>query len=174
MEEEFERIYRDTAHELFWIGFALTKDQSTAENAVQDTFLYLWNHREKLLHSSFLYAYLVKSVKNYALNYCRKKHVHQKHTSQIIYSSLSISDIDEEQYAHQLKLAQELILELPERCREIFVKCVMEGMSYRECAEEMNVSVNTVKFQVKTAYDKLRKAAKDEQISLFLLLYSLI
>lgn len=175
MEEEFDKIYRETAQELFWVAYALTKDRSSAESAVQEAFIYLWKHREKLLGTSFTYPYLMKSVKNYALNYCREKYIRRKHIPQIIYNSQNIiSDINEEQYADRIKQARELISELPERCRETFIKCVIEGMSYRKCASEMNVSVNTVKFHIKAAYDRLRKAVEEENILLFILLFFII
>ena len=47
-------------------------------------------------------------------------------------------------------------------------------MSYRKCASEMNVSVNTVKFHIKAAYDRLRKAVEEENILLFILLFFII
>lgn len=173
MEEEFDKLYRSTSKELYWIAYALTKDQTSAENAVQEAFIYLWEHRGKLLKSSFVYPYLVKSVKSYALNYCRERLIRARHVPLIVYSALSAQEIDEEEYARNLELARKLLEELPERCREMFVKCVIEGMSYRECAEEMDISVNTVKFHVKAAYDKLRKAAKDNSGLIVLLLFSL-
>ncbi len=63
MEEEFDKIYRETAQELFWVAYALTKDRSSAESAVQEAFIYLWKHREKLLGTSFTYPYLMKKRK---------------------------------------------------------------------------------------------------------------
>lgn len=45
---------------------------------------------------------------------------------------------------------------LPEKCREILYWLVWRGLKYREVAERLDVSVNTVKTQVKSAYAKLR------------------
>ncbi len=170
MEEEFDKLYRTTSKELFWVAYALVKDQEMAENAVQETFLYVWDHRKELLLSDFLYPYLVKSVKSRALNYLRECHTHELHSARIVDFTVSVSEVDEEEYEQRLELAQKLVEELPERCREIFVKCVIEGMSYQQCADEMNVSVNTVKFHVKAAYDKIRKGGKESNLSVLLLI----
>ena len=45
---------------------------------------------------------------------------------------------------------------LPEKCREIFILACIEGLKYKEVAERLDVSVNTVKTQLKSAYSKLR------------------
>jgi RNA polymerase sigma factor (sigma-70 family) len=50
---------------------------------------------------------------------------------------------------------------LPERCRDIFLKCKMEGKKYREIASEMNLSVNTIENQMSIALKKLRIELKD-------------
>lgn len=170
MEEEFDKLYRTASRELFWIAYALVKDQEIAENAVQETFLYVWDHRKELLLSDFLYPYLVKSVKSRALNYLRECHTHELHSARIVDFTVSVSEVDEEEYEQRLELAQKLVEELPDRCREIFVKCVIEGMSYQQCADVMNVSVNTVKFHVKAAYDKIRKGARESNLPVLLLI----
>lgn len=173
MEEEFDKLYRTTSKELFWIAYALAKDQEMAENAVQETFLYVWNHRKELLLSDFLYPYMVKSVRNHVLNYLRDSRKYEKHLSGIIDFTMSAMDIDEDEYEQRIEQARRLVEELPIRCREIFVKCVIEGMSYQKCADEMELSVNTVKFHVKAAYNKLRKSAKNSNVSVLLLIYCL-
>ena len=61
-----------------------------------------------------------------------------------------VLDTDLEQRIH------EAIQSLPEKCREIFILACVEGLKYREVAERLDVSVNTVKTQVKSAYAKLR------------------
>lgn len=170
MDEEFDKLYRTTSKELFWIAYALVKDQEVAENAVQETFLYVWDHRKELLLSDFLYPYLVKSVKSRALNYLRECHVRERHMSGVVDFMTFDTAVDEEEYERHLELAQKLVEELPERCREIFVKCVIEGMSYQQCADEMDLSVNTVKFHIKTAYDKIRKGAIEGNLSVLLLI----
>lgn len=45
---------------------------------------------------------------------------------------------------------------LPPKCKEIFILGCVEGLSYKEVAEQLGVSVNTVKTQVKVAYKKIK------------------
>ena len=63
------------------------------------------------------------------------------------------------------------IEKLPLQCKAVFKLVVLEDMKYREVAEALDISVNTVKTQVKIAYKTLRESLQREQFSLILLLY---
>ena len=67
------------------------------------------------------------------------------------------------------RVVNEAIDKLPERCREVFLKSRLEGMKYKEIAESMNLSVNTVENQMAIALKKLRIELKD-YLSFFLFL----
>ena len=69
-----------------------------------------------------------------------------------VYSD-NVDMIDREEILEKIR---EVLDELPEKCREIFILACVEGLKYREVAERLDVSVNTVKTQVKSAYAKLR------------------
>ena len=47
--------------------------------------------------------------------------------------------------------------ELPERTRKVFLAVVLEGLSYREAAERLEVTVNTVKTLYTRALKQLRE-----------------
>ncbi|OCW92395.1 hypothetical protein A9168_16250 [Macellibacteroides sp. HH-ZS] len=67
-------------------------------------------------------------------------------------------------------LLRNAIDKLPERCRLIFIKSRIEGKKYKEIAEELNLSVNTVEGQISIALKKLREELKD-YLPLLLFLY---
>jgi len=49
------------------------------------------------------------------------------------------------------------INKLPEKCRQIFMMCKYDDLSYAEIAELQNISINTVKTQLKRAVKSLTK-----------------
>ena len=59
---------------------------------------------------------------------------------------------------------------LPEKCREIFILACIEGLKYKEVAERLDVSVNTVKTQLKSAYSKLRTEFNEKDLEIIALL----
>jgi len=60
------------------------------------------------------------------------------------------------------------IEKLPNSCREIFLLSRFQDLSYEEISLRQNVSVNTVKTQIKIALSKLREDLKN-YITVFLL-----
>ena len=69
---------------------------------------------------------------------------------------ISISDIDEE-IDEQVYAKVNLAIEsLPEQCRLIIKLNVLEGKKYQEIAEELGITVNTIRTQVSRGYKKLR------------------
>ena len=82
-------------------------------------------------------------------------------------------EYDEEEL-EQLRIRLRIFIDsLPEKCREIFILACIDGLKYREVAERLGVSVNTVKTQVKNAYTKLRADfdLKDQELIVVFLLF---
>lgn len=58
-------------------------------------------------------------------------------------------------------LLSQTMQKLPERCREIFLLSRIEGLKYKEIAERLDISVNTVENQISIALRKLRSELKE-------------
>ena len=83
-----------------------------------------------------------------------------------------VDDSDENDNFEELYDRLQSIMEtLPPKCREIFIMGCMESMSYKEIAEQLDISVNTVKTQMKTAYKKIKDefGDKDKRFMMILL-----
>jgi RNA polymerase sigma-70 factor (ECF subfamily) len=50
---------------------------------------------------------------------------------------------------------------MPEQCRKAYQLSRTEGLTYEEIAGQMQISVNTVKYHIKTAIHKLRDGLSD-------------
>ena len=81
-----------------------------------------------------------------------------------------IPEADEEAVDTSLRDARiwRAIDELPERCREIFLLSKRDGLSNDEIAEELDLSVKTVKNQITKAYSRLREALSPKHKPFFL------
>jgi RNA polymerase sigma-70 factor (ECF subfamily) len=49
---------------------------------------------------------------------------------------------------------------LPEKCREVFLMSKRDGLKYEEIAEELGLSVNTVRNQISKALNTLKNGAR--------------
>lgn len=145
--------------------------EEDAEDIVQNTFLYLWEHLDLLKDIEHPDAFLFTLIKNRCLNFL-------KHQSYIQAKTSSLKADEELEYQLNLyaleqfdetissiteveNLLSQTIQKLPERCREIFLLSRIDGLKYKEIAERLNISVNTVENQISIALRKLRSELKD-------------
>ena len=136
-EKAFRLLY--DRHYVLLCRFAnqILNNAALAEEVVDDVIFYLWEHREELHLSSFL--------------------------SPESMDFLDFLFVDDKQPLGML-LEQELedelkrsIDELPLECRRVFYKSRFEQKKYEEIAEELGISVNTVKYHIKNALAFLQK-----------------
>lgn len=139
------------------------EDADSAEDVVQDTFTALWEKQEKLTEISSIKSYLYTAVRNNCLQKLRT----QKNFDDVEELQLMDENTEEERIEKAEMEARlwQLIDELPERRREIFLMAKRDGMHYNEIAEETGLSVKTVENHITRAMQSLRK--KDIRMFLF-------
>lgn len=166
----FFHEYMDT---LYWRAFGMVRDKAAAEDIVQEVFIRFWELREQTEITDSVAGYLARAVDNRSRNYLEAVEVRRRYEEEHAGDDEAdepYEEDDEEREALRQRVRQ-FINSLPEKCREIFVLACIEGLKYKEVAERLDVSVNTVKTQVKAAYTKLRAEFKDKELpTLFLIL----
>ena len=139
---------------LFAEYFLLDRDE--AEDIVQEVFIDLWNNAPTFPEVSNLKSYLFTQVRNRSLNRLKHLHVEDNYKQWLLeaqaYAEIPEVEIDQD----MLKKVYGVIEELPGQSKIIFKRCVLDGKKYKEVAEEMNISVNTVNTQMSRAYKFIR------------------
>lgn len=157
--EVFRRLYIDHYQGLCARAFLIVKDQDMAEDIVQDLFAKLWQSKSSYHYIQQPEAYLNQALRNACFDYLKKNKSIQ--TTDDFESSVSDIDLFEmvskKEIMGQLHVAMQ---ELPEQCRKIFDLVYLQGKKYQEAAEQMQVSINTVKTQLKRGLSKLREQMK--------------
>ena len=141
------------------------KDKDAARDIIQDIFLTVWENRSKIDFSTPLHSYLLKLAHNRCINYLEHLKVKNKHLS---YTAMSLMEMETGYDDLFDRLAADAIQEqiektvdqLPEQCRDIFRKSRYEGMTHREIASDLGISVRTVETQVYRALKTLKKMMK--------------
>lgn len=173
--EAFEQVYREFSRSMYLSALGLWQDTNVAQDAVQESFINLWNHRRQINASLPLEGYLHTSVRHYILNYIRHRKVEQSREEEIIREQEFLNVPDDEDLTPKIEFIREVLATLPENCRKIFIMSVIEGMSYTATADELGISVNTVKSQVKIAYRKIKKNIQEHpDNTTFIFLFSLL
>lgn len=140
---------------LFAEYFLLDRDE--AEDIAQEIFVDLWNNAPTLSNVSNLKSYLFVQVRNRCFN--RLKHLHvEDNYSQWLAEAQAYAEIPEVEVDPELlQRVYDVIDELPEQARQVFKSCVLEGKKYKDVAEEMGVSINTINTQMTRSYKYIRK-----------------
>lgn len=173
-----EYFFQEYMELLYYRALGYVKEPLVAEDIVQEVFIRFWDNRQKVDISVSVAGYLTRSVVNSAKNYLEHISVRQRYEKEFLSEnpdkaeepSEEAEDLEQlEQLRERLKI---FVDSLPEKCREIFLLACIEGLKYREVAERLGVSVNTVKTQVKSAYAKLRSdfEVKDRQFLIVVML----
>ncbi len=142
-----------------------------AEEIVEDCMIHIWEHRQDMEHVHNFKSYLYTMVKNRAYSYLRKnKKEIPLHT--ISHDSIAAEVqyvIEEESHAIIIQALEAL----PPKCKKVFKLSCLDGVKYKDIAEEMNISVNTVKSQRTRAVELIKRQLKDYPKALIYLAFLL-
>jgi RNA polymerase sigma-70 factor (ECF subfamily) len=148
-EEGFNYFFNSLYKPLYFFAIRYINDKAAAEDIVSDSFIKLWDKREIFETESGIKAYLYKSVYNASIRWLQQKQNRSIHL--ISYSKQN--EISEQGYIHNIIKAETIqflhnaIQHLPSQCQKVFTKLFIEGKSVSETAQEMNLTISTVKNQ---------------------------
>jgi len=164
--EAFIYIFNNYHGSLYSYALRILNDENEAEECVQSTFFHIWDIRERLEIKESIRSYLYKSVYNNSITAIRKRRVIDKYEEKgltDLYFSRVVQSPEAEIRLIDSETRKEIINSinsLPLKCREIFVKCKIGGLTYSEVASQLDISVNTVENQMAIALKKLRDRLK--------------
>lgn len=164
----FEDLYKEHFAFFSLVSFNITKDKDVAKDLVQDFFIYLWEKEEALNFTISFKAYGAKAVKNLSLQYLEKHKTISLEDNKTILSKLEEQVVFENVEENRKPRIHTLVERIPQARREIFMSHIVEGLSYAEIAENYNISVNTVKTQMKRAYAFLREFENTSTLTMIL------
>ena len=177
-EDAFRYIYDKYYGYLCAVAKGYLCDDIMAETVVEDVIYNIWEIREKLNIHTSLRSYLIRSVKNRAINYLQQEYIAKEVSVNSLQDYTEIESFYFIEEEHPLEKILETELEntiatavdnLPEECRKAFIMSRNHDMKYEEIAAQMGISVNTVKYHIKNALSRLRVDLKDYLMVLLIL-----
>lgn len=156
---------------LCFFAWKMVKDQAQAEDLAQDAFVSYFQNKSRLsTDEAAIKAFLYSAVRFAVFNQNRKTLSEKKYWERSPFSEADTID-----YEHQIIQAEftfeihVALQKLPEACQKVFSLSYLEGMTTEEIANELEVSINTIKTHKKRGLKALRKMLRPEFFSLFLL-----
>lgn len=162
-KKAFESVFKAYYQDLVNYSHQFIQLQAISEEIVQDVFVSYWERRDTVEIKSSLKSYLYRAVKNRTINYIRLQLPKDQKTSDIDEVPIMVA---EESGGEDLSLLHKLISseinKLPAKCRTIFLLSRTEGLSHKEIAEELDLSVKTIENQIGIALKRLREVLKPQ------------
>jgi len=154
----FESFYKKHYKEFLLLAYRYLKSYAPAEEIVNDVFVKIWEDAEKITIESSFKSYICRAVINRSINALNR----QKKEIQNQRELASLPEAHQEQReieANELKVQlYKAIDALPEQCRRVFLMSRSDGMKQQEIADQLGISIKTVKNHITHALKQLGKA----------------
>lgn len=159
-EKAYTEIYDRYWQTVYTIAYNRLRNLEAAEDLVHDTFASVWTNREKI-NILNLKSYLGVAVKYRVFEYIRVSKLQLQYEQKAPRQSNAFSAADEAMHCkHLLKLLDQEIESLPDKCKLIFKYSRQHHKSSREIAAELDLSQSTVENQLNKALNRLRVVLK--------------
>jgi len=154
----FAEIYNRYKRILHQHALNMLKNREEARDILQEMFTHLWVNREELSIKTNLSGYLYQSIRNRILNHIAHKQVESKYISSL-HEFIDKGEIITDHRVRERQLAEIIEKEieaLPVKMREVFRLRRISNLSHKEIAEQLSLSEQTVRTQVRNALRVLR------------------
>ncbi|MFC0263898.1 RNA polymerase sigma factor [Fontibacter flavus] len=153
MKSFFEAHIWPLKSKLYRMAYLWVKDKEVANDVLQQVFEKAWTKRNDLQSMDNPTGWIVRTLKNESMQHFRR-----------LKKIVPITDLDvaedtaegDEPISEKLKLVMGFIEMLPEKQREIFQLREVEGLTYEEISDYLEISLDQVKVNLHRARQTLR------------------
>jgi RNA polymerase sigma-70 factor (family 1) len=157
----FEIFFRRNYSSFCFFANRFLDDQDDAEDIVSEVAVRVWVKLDSIEHEGALKNYFYTSIRYACLRALENKK--RRESKEKEYSLEQVSEpstgLEYLAYTEMLERVEFLLNKLPSHCRQVFTKLYVEGKTEKEAAEELQVSINTIKFHRKRGLKLLRGSA---------------
>ncbi|MGM0944142.1 MAG: RNA polymerase sigma factor [Bacteroidota bacterium] len=167
-EAAFDLLVDRYKSKVYTTIFLIVKDQSLAEDLLQDVFVKVVNtlNSDKYNEEGKFKPWLMRIAHNLAIDHFRKSKRYptiMMEDGSNIFNSLQFAEenIEDRQVREEgIELVKRLIDELPETQKQVLIMRHYMDMSFQEIADQTGVSINTALGRMRYALIHLRKKMK--------------
>lgn len=157
----FKSLFESYYQLLVGYAISITENTEVSRELVQDVFLKLWENRQKTKSEGSLKAYLFTAVNHQSLNWLRHEKIKRAYRNQSIQDIMTGVELPPQISPFLEEALRKAIDELPEKALKVFTLTQLDGLSQKEAALSLGISVKTIENQLsrsrKILQKKLRK-----------------
>ena len=159
MELLFEELFRKHECRLYTLAQQLTKSEQYAKDVIQEVFIKLWEGRSELSKIDNIEAWLYRATENKVIDFLRKAAADGR-LKEAVWKNIPLQqgnpelEMEAKEYHQMIRKA---IDSLPAQRRLIYQLNREKGLNYQEIAHALHISKHTVKNQLSTALQSIRR-----------------
>lgn len=145
-EVAFREVYELYSPAVFRLCYHLSGDRELAGEIVQEVFLYLWKNRAELRITGTVESYLIGAAKLKLLQYYRNNRTREKHTGEAAagYDTSFNNAENNIRYKELQAAVDKITTTFPDQCQRVYLLSREAGLSNKEIASHLSISVKTV------------------------------
>lgn len=158
-EIDFQHDLLPLKHKLYRLAQRITLDPLEAEDVVEDALVKVWERRHSLLELENLEAYCITLCRNLSLDRAAKKDAQNHSLSEMDYEAEDDNDRPDEalERCERIQMVRDCLARLPEKMRTALHLRDIEGYTYQQVAESMQISESDVKVCIHRARQSLKR-----------------
>ncbi len=167
-QDGFDQLFKMYHKKIYYFSLHYGLSPADSQEIVQEVFVKLWHSRGKIDPSGNVQAYLYKIAKNVILDEFKRR-IKQKAAEDYQLRLLQAENYTQNTVAYNEleRLVTKILKELPGKRRLAFELSRYKGLSNKEIAREMGISVKTVETHLALALQDFRAAFKQAEIMVY-------
>ena len=158
----FKEIYEQYHIKVYLFTNRFTYQEVDTEDIVQNVFIHLWHYRNTIGDTAILGAVLFKTSRQEISRWYKKQGSFPLLAGDELREDLDTEYESEEEFLLQLEKIGTLLEQIPENRRRIFTMNKFEQRSYKEIAEEMNMTQSAVAKQISKTLQFLKENVTEQ------------
>lgn len=162
---EFQHTIAPIKDKLYRFALRMLDNIPEAQDVVQEVLIKLWQQRERVSQIANVEAWTMRMTRNMSIDKMRNKHWRSEDVSGIVQFAepAATPDVETEQ-ADTMKIISSMIAQLPEKQANVMHLRDIEGYSYQEIADTLQLPLNQVKVNLFRARKSVREQLVNSEI----------
>lgn len=181
--EQFGKLFSEQRTNFVKIAYSFLHDMGAAEDAVNDSFLYMFEHRDSIVLGASIKSYLYMCVRDQCYMRLRERQRQYQAKNLLTKSEYwrleaNINALQDDDFTEKLfkKEVYEIfcqeLAKMPELTRAVYLASRQSDMTHQQIAETLHISKRKVATEMQRALFRLRVSLKDYLLMIALVLLS--